>query len=53
MQERSVLAARVSVTPQAGRDAARDKRGNFMLELGARPSILPYLIFPLPPNLKR
>ena len=29
----SVLGARVSVSPRAGRDAARDKKGNFMLEL--------------------
>ena len=33
----------MSVDPRAGRDAARDKEGNFTLELGARPSTLPYL----------
>ena len=34
------------MTPRAGRDAARDKKGNFALELGARPSTLPYLTLP-------
>ena len=44
--ERTVLGARVSVTPRAGTDAARDTEGGFTLELGARLSTLPYLTPP-------
>ena len=40
--EHTVLGARVSVTPRAGRGAARDTEGVFTLELGARPRTLPY-----------
>ena len=43
------------MTPQAGRDAARDESGTFTLELGACPSSLPYLTYcasPPPPSLE-
>ena len=44
-RERTVLGARVSVTPRAGRGAARDTEGKFTMELG------PYLPLPYPTAL--